>query len=177
MQNLHRALLTNWKIRYSNLYNQLFLIFEVPMRHLILACSLALASLWAHAEIIDIDKAELDKLIKSGVPVVDIRTQAEWEDTGIVNGSKLLTFYDERGRVDPAAWLEKLAPIAKPDQPVIVICRSGNRTKDVSQLLSQQAGYTKVYNVKSGIKGWIKEGGAVVPATQSIAACRTAKTC
>jgi two-component system CheB/CheR fusion protein len=78
--------------------------------------------------------------------------------------------------VGPAAWLEKLAPIAKPDQPVIVICRSGNRTKDVSQLLSQQAGYTKVYNVKSGIKGWIKEGGAVVPATQSIAACRTAKT-
>ena len=47
------------------------------MRHLILACSLALASLLAHAEIIDIDKAELDKLIKSGVPVVDIRTQAE----------------------------------------------------------------------------------------------------
>ena len=111
------------------------------------------------------------------MPVVDIWTQAEWEDTGIVNGSKLLTFYDERGRVDPAAWLEKLAPIAKPDQPVIVICRSGNRTKDVSQLLSQQAGYTKVYNVKSGIKGWIKEGGVVVPATQSIAACRTAKTC
>ena len=28
-----------------------------------------------------------------------------------------------------------------------------------------------------GIKGWIKEGGAVVPAAQSIAACRTAKTC
>jgi hypothetical protein len=34
------------------------------MRHLIVACSLALATLGAHAEVIDIDNAELDKLIK-----------------------------------------------------------------------------------------------------------------
>jgi len=147
------------------------------MRHLILACSLALCTLFAHAEVIDIDNAEFDKLIKSGVRVVDIRLQSEWEETGIVNGSQLLTFFDERGRADAPAWLEKLAPIVKPEQPVIVICRSGNRTKAVSQFLSQQAGYAKVYNVKAGIKGWIKDGGAVVPATQSIAACRDAKTC
>ena len=60
---------------------------------------------------------------------------------------------------------------------MVVICRSGNRTKPVSQFLSQQAGYAKVYNVKSGIKGWLSDKGAVVPATQSIAACHAAKTC
>jgi len=147
------------------------------MRQLILACSLALVTLFAHAEVIDIDNAEFDKLIKNGVPVIDIRLQSEWEETGIVSGSKLLTFFDERGKVDAPAWLNKVSPIAKPDQPVIVICRSGNRTKAVSQFLSQQAGYTTVYNVKSGIKGWIKDGGAMVPASQSIAACRNAKTC
>lgn len=147
------------------------------MRHLILACSLALATLVAHAEVIDIDNAELDKLMKKGVPVVDIRLQSEWEETGIVSGSKLLTFFDERGKVDAPAWLNKVTPIARADQPVIVICRTGNRTRAVSQFLSQQAGYSTVYNVKSGIKGWIKEGGAVVPASQSIAACRSAKTC
>ena len=147
------------------------------MRHLILTCCLALSALLAHAEIIDVDNAELDKLMKSGVPVVDIRLQSEWEETGIVGGSKLLTFFDERGKADPAAWLEKVKPIAKPNEPLIVICRSGNRTKAVSQFLSQQAGYTKVYNVKQGIKGWIANGGPVAPATQSIAACRSAKTC
>lgn len=147
------------------------------MRHLILACSLAMATLFAHAEVIDIDNAELDKLLKSGVPIVDIRLQSEWEETGIVSGSKLLTFFNERGKADPAGWLEKLSPIAKPGQPVIVICRSGNRTRAVSQFLSQQAGYTTVYNVKTGIKGWLKDGGAVVPAAQSIAACHSAKTC
>lgn len=147
------------------------------MRHLLLACSFALVSLFAHAEVIDIDKAQLEKLVKSGVPLIDIRTQPEWEDTGIISGSKLLTFFDDSGRADPPSWLAKVSPVAKPDQPVIIICRSGARTKAVSKFLSQQAGYRTVYNVKTGIKGWLNEGGAVVPASQSIAACRSAKTC
>jgi len=146
------------------------------MRRLLLACLIATTG-FAHAEIIDIDNAQLDKLSKSGVPVIDIRLQSEWEETGIVSGSKLLTFFDEKGRSDTAGWLEKLKPIAQPNQPVVVICRSGNRTRPVSQFLSQQAGYTTVYNVKSGIKGWIASGAPVVPAKPSIGSCKAAKTC
>lgn len=146
------------------------------MRRLIFACLLAVSAL-ARGEVIDIDNAQLEKLTQSGVPVIDIRLQSEWEETGIVSGSKLLTFFDEKGRSDAAAWLEKVKPIAKPNEPVIVICRSGNRTKPVSQFLSQQAGYTTVYNVKSGIKGWIAAGGPVSPAASSIASCKAAKTC
>ncbi|MBL8420907.1 MAG: rhodanese-like domain-containing protein [Dechloromonas sp.] len=147
------------------------------MRQFLLFSGLALCALLARAEVINIDNAELAQLVKSGVTVIDIRTQPEWEETGIVSGSKLLTYFDERGRADPAAWLEKLKPMARPGDPVVVICRSGNRTKPVSQLLAQQAGYAKVYNVKNGIKGWTAGGGAVVPAAQSIAACRAEKTC
>lgn len=144
---------------------------------LLLACLLLLALPAARADVIDIDNGQLDKLLKSGVPIIDIRLPAEWEETGIVAGSKLLTFFDERGRADAAGWLDKVKPIAKPNEPVIVICRSGNRTKPVSQFLSQQAGYATVYNVKNGIKGWIAAGAPVVPASQSIAACKAAKTC
>lgn len=147
------------------------------MRRFLLFCCLALAAVVARAEVIDIDNAELAQLMKSGVTVIDIRTQPEWDETGILPGSKLLTFFDERGRADPAAWLEKLKPLAQPGDPVVVICRSGNRTKPVSQLLSQQAGYAKVYNVKSGIKGWLNDKGAVVPAKQTIATCNPGKTC
>jgi len=158
-------------------YNQQILIEETAMRETIAFCCLALAVLAARAEVIDIDNAELARLMKSGITVIDIRTQPEWEETGILPDSKLLTFFDERGKADPAAWLAKVKPLASPDQPVIVICRSGNRTKPVSQFLSQQAGYAKVYNVKSGLKGWLSDKGAVVAATQSIAACRATKTC
>ena len=147
------------------------------MRKLFLLALLSLSTLSVQAEVIDIDNAELSKLMTRGVPVIDIRTQPEWEETGIIAGSKLLTFFDERGRANPSDWLEKIKPIAKAGEPLIVICRSGNRTKAVSQFLSQQAGYAKVYNVRNGIKGWLKENGSTVPATQSIAACRIAKTC
>ena len=63
------------------------------------------------------------------------------------------------------------------DRPVVIICRSGNRTKAVSQFLSQQAGYAKVYNVRDGIKAWIKEGRPVTAAAPALAACRAAHNC
>ena len=147
------------------------------MRQFLLLCCLALSAVVARAEVIDIDNAELAQLMKSGVPVIDIRTQPEWEETGIVAGSRLLTFYDERGRADPAAWLDKVKPFAKPGDPVVVICRIGNRTKAVSQFLAKQAGYATVYNVRDGIKGWLKERNPLTPAAPALAACRANRTC
>ncbi|MGE5470455.1 MAG: rhodanese-like domain-containing protein [Bacteroidota bacterium] len=147
------------------------------MRHLLLGCCLALCALLARADIVDIEQAELGRLLQSGVPLVDVRTQPEWEETGIIGGSRLLTFFDERGRHDEAAWLEKLKPIAKANQPVILICRSGKRSLAVSRFLTEQAGYTRVYNVKNGIQGWIAGGGSVAPAARSIAACRGGQAC
>ena len=147
------------------------------MRQRLLAALLACATLSAHAEVIDIDNTQLDKLVKSGVPVIDIRLQQEWEETGIVAGSKLLTFFDAQGKYDAAGWLGKVKSVSKPNEPIVVICRTGNRTKPVSQFLSQQAGYATVYNVKNGIKGWISAGGPVSPAQLSIAACKAEKTC
>jgi len=147
------------------------------MRSLLILVALLLASLAAQAEIIDVDNAEFARLMAAGVPVIDIRTAAEWEETGIVAGSRLITFFDERGQADPAAWLDKARAVAQPGEPVLIICRSGNRTRAVSRFLSQQAGYAKVYNVRDGIKSWIKESRPLTPAAQTLAACRADKTC
>lgn len=117
----------------------------------------------AHAEVVNIDNAELARLTASGVPLIDIRTENEWKSTGVIAGSKLLTFFDERGQANPAQWLEKARAIARPDQPVILICRSGNRTREASRFLSEQAGYKKVYNVSKGVGGWVSEGKTLVP--------------
>jgi len=43
------------------------------MRQFLLTCSLALCSLFVQAEVIDIDNAQLAKLMQDGVPVIDIR--------------------------------------------------------------------------------------------------------
>lgn len=147
------------------------------MRALLTAALLVLIAMPTRAEVIDIDNAELDRLLKSGTKLIDIRTRPEWEDTGIITGSHLLTFFDERGRYDAAQWLNQVSQIAKRDEAVIVLCRTGNRTRPVSRLLSEQAGYTRVYNVRSGIKAWIANGLPLKPAQAAIVSCQAAKTC
>jgi len=145
-------------------------------RFLITFCCLIVA-FGVRAEIIDINSAELAKLTARGIPLIDVRTAAEWEQTGVVPGSHLLAFFDERGKSDPAVFLERAKAIAKPGDPVIVICRSGNRTKTVSKFLSQEAKYAKVYNVKDGFLAWANEGRPIASAAPTLASCRKAKLC
>lgn len=131
----------------------------------------------AHAAVIDLSPAELEQLIAKGVPVIDIRTAPEWAETGVVQGSHLLTFFDERGAANPANWLAKAQQFTRPDAPVILICRSGNRTRDAGRFLSERAGFKTVYHVKGGIKAWAAERRPTVAAQPILAACKAANTC
>ena len=147
------------------------------MRTLLVLVFLFSPALSARAEVAHIGSAEVAKLIAAGVPVIDIRTKPEWDETGIVPGSHPLTFFDEKGDADPAAWLKLARTIAQPGSPVVLICRSGNRTEQVSRFLSEKAGYAKVYNAKDGIREWIKEGRPVVSVAPALASCKAARTC
>ena len=133
------------------------------MSKLLAALCLLLLPLAALGNVTDIDSAELARLQAAGVPVIDIRTPGEWKETGVLPGSHPLMFFDEKGNYDAAAFVSRLNAIARPGEPVIVICRSGNRTKEVSRFLSQKAGYTTVYNAKDGIRAWMKEARPVSP--------------
>ncbi|WP_456379841.1 rhodanese-like domain-containing protein [Thiolapillus sp.] len=130
--------------------------------HRLLFLLLFLLPFSAVSAVTNIDNAELEKLISKGVPVIDIRRAEEWRQTGVVEGSHLITFFDKRGNYNVRAWLEKLAPIAGKDQPFILICRTGNRTGTVGNFLDRKLGYTKVYNVQRGIVDWIAKGKPVV---------------
>lgn len=140
-------------------------------------CFLLLAGAQAWADVVDVDVAELTRLSARGVPVIDIRTPDEWKDTGLVPGSHPLMFYDEKGRSDPAAWIAKATALAKPGEPVVLICRSGNRSKTAADYLSQKAGFAKVYNVKGGVQAWTKAGWTTVPAAPVVAGCKAANSC
>lgn len=147
------------------------------MRRLVLLALSLLVAGTLHAEVIDIDTTELARLQAAGVAVVDVRTAPEWEQTGVVPGSHLLTFFDAHGAAEPDQWLRKLRAIAPPDQPVVVICRSGRRSSAVSRFLSGQAGYVTVYNVDHGINAWLGEKRPVVATGAAASRCDRASTC
>jgi len=124
---------------------------------LLLSCLLGACS---EAPYTDVDNKGLLDLLKRGAPLFDVRRPGEWHETGVVAGSRLLTYVDEYNRLMPG-FLETLAAEVDRQEPLILICRTGTRTAMLARKLTLKMGYTRVYNVREGITGWIGEGRAV----------------
>jgi len=109
----------------------------------------------------NIDNEKLKELLARGVPIVDIRRDDEWRQTGVIKGSKLITAFNGRGQFEQP-FIPAFKKTADLEDEVILICRTGSRSSVLSQALADQVGYKKVYNVTDGITKWIKDGNAVV---------------
>ena len=116
----------------------------------------------ARAETVTIDNATLARLAASGVAVIDVRTEKEWKETGVIPGSRLITYFDANGNSNPAQWLERVKAVSAPGQLVALVCRSGRRSAAATQFLAGQAGYKTVYNVGQGLNGWVAEGRPLI---------------
>lgn len=128
-----------------------------------LACLFA-ARLFAN-ELGQVTAEELLALQQNGnALVVDVRTAPEWQATGVIANSQKLESFDSNGHFDQEKWLADLEKLkASPDQPVILVCRSGNRSGKIGQLLTEQLGMKNVYHLSNGIQSWIKAGHPVKP--------------
>jgi len=132
------------------------------MSRLLALLFILLASGTLRAGVSNIDNDELMRLIAQGVPVIDVRRPEEWAQTGVVEGSHLLTFFDKQGHYDLDKWMAELSRIAGPGDPFVLICRTGNRTRTISRFLDQKLNYHRVNNVSRGITHWIRQGHTTV---------------
>ncbi|MGZ8242682.1 rhodanese-like domain-containing protein [Methylomagnum sp.] len=126
------------------------------MKKITLTLVLLMSSLVACArDVVNLTPDQLQAMQAQGALVVDVRTPEEWDKGGLIPGSKGLTYFDANGGYDKDAWLKRLKPLlASPEQPVILVCRSGHRSATVGKMLVDEAGYPKVYQLENGIKGW-----------------------
>ena len=99
-------------------------------------------------------------MLEQGMPIYDVRRPDEWRQTGVIKNSRLLTFVDGSGRVKPD-FLDKFTSAVGKNDPVILICRTGNRTSSLARHLVEKMGYTQIYNVHDGITRWISEVNSV----------------
>ena len=81
------------------------------LRSILVVAALVIASELLRAEVTKVDVATLEQLREAGVPVIDIRTPEEWNHTGVIDGSHLLTSADAGGRYDIDEWASRLAAI------------------------------------------------------------------
>ena len=105
-----------------------------------------------------IDKPATVEFIKNPkMKIIDIRTEGEWVQIGVIKNSILLTFFDEHGGVNTDLFLEELNKVVDRDEEFAIICNTGSRTKLVSNYLGKKLDY-KVVNLVGGITKLLKDG-------------------
>ena len=121
------------------------------MKKIFLVLAIAL-SLFAEVKTLNVTPA----LVNSHIKIIDIRTNSEWIQTGIVKNSIPITFFDSQGGYDVDKFMNQLSKHVNKNEEFALICRTGNRTTAVSDYLGK-IGY-KVINLKGGIKSLMQQG-------------------
>ena len=85
--------------------------------------------------------------------LLDVRTQAEWEQDGHLENATLIPHTELESR-------DGELPSDK-DALILLYCRSGNRSQDAAQTLLDM-GFTNLMELETGINGWKNAGLPVV---------------
>ena len=97
------------------------------------------------------DAAECLRLIQDeNAQLIDVREQKEW-DAFHVRGSTHL----------PMSTVNDWYPDLDKDRPLLLLCRSGQRSQRIAEALWGRAAMTNVINVDGGIEAWIADGNEV----------------
>ncbi len=89
----------------------------------------------------EITLEEMQKLIKNGAIVIDVRSMQEYNE-GHVDGAILIPEYE---------IAQKIENKVGKDEQIVLYCSSGNRSRRAKKKL-EEMGYKNVYNLKDG---WI----------------------
>jgi len=102
---------------------------------------------------VDINEKQAKELIDKSSPfILDVRTEKEYR-LGHLEDAVLIPVNQLRNR-----WTEIKQP---KDKEILVYCYSGQRSHSAAWFLVEH-GFTKVYNLKSGIIAWYKAGYPIV---------------
>ncbi|CAM2919351.1 thiosulfate sulfurtransferase [Campylobacter hyointestinalis] len=116
------------------------------MKKVLLILTVLCVQMFAKFETIEVDQNTIND---QNIQIIDVRTPAEWEQTGVLNGAILVTYRNSDGSINPN-FVNKVKSKIDPNKKVAVICRSGARSKAASTLLDE-----------NGVDGVINLGGGM----------------
>ena len=112
----------------------------------------------AQAQDIEIEVAQLKNLLGNNAVLVDIRREEEWKQTGVIFGSMLSTFFNKDGTTNINVFLSDLRENVSAEQTILLICRTGRRTKVATKFMLSNTEFKEVFSVIGGITEWKKQG-------------------
>jgi rhodanese-related sulfurtransferase len=88
-------------------------------------------------------------LTEKSPAIIDVRSQAEYDKDGYIEGATLIPFPE---------FLDNLGQLpAEQDAPILVYCASGHRGA-MAMMALRMLGYTEVYNLNGGLGAWKAAG-------------------
>ena len=105
-----------------------------------------LTRLFGRPPVPEIAPAEAHARQQRGALVIDVREPHEW-NAGHIPGARLV----------PLAELPQRLTEFDPNQEIVLVCRSGNRSAQATLML-QRAGFTRVANLAGGMIAWTRAG-------------------
>ncbi len=109
----------------------------------------------AYSDVISINNQKLDELLKKGIPIIDVRTEKEWNKTGIIKNSFLVSMINKRGRYSFSDWMKRFSDINLKNNSAILICAVGGRSLYLAKMIQSVTDDLRIYNVEKGIHDWI----------------------
>jgi len=94
----------------------------------------------------EVDVARAYEMHTQGALLLDVRTQDEWAE-GHIAGSLLIPLDDLPDRLNELPR----------DEDIVVVCRSGNRSKEGTAIL-RDAGFDRLTCMTGGIQAWVAAG-------------------
>ncbi len=94
----------------------------------------------------------MDKITKKeGLTLLDVRRPTEWAQTGVIPGSIMIEMGTLPRELQAGLNL-------KDEEPIIVVCRTGNRSSNGVKYLIEHLGINAI-NLEGGIVSWHQKGG------------------
>jgi len=95
----------------------------------------------------DVTPKTVEELRETGaIAIIDVREPSEYAE-GRIPGATLIPLGELANRTDEVPT----------DLPVVMVCRSGNRSGQAVQIL-QKAGFTNIHNMTGGMIAWGQAG-------------------
>jgi rhodanese-related sulfurtransferase len=95
----------------------------------------------------------------SGKPIfIDVHTPEEFMFVGHAEMARNIPLAAQSRQFPmrlPPDFVSRVKQVAKPDDTLLVMCRSGNRSAQTVNLLAE-VGFRNVYNIMDGMEGWIE---------------------
>jgi len=109
----------------------------------------------------DISSSTAYKMQQKGALLIDVRTKVEYKESRAKDSINIPIFKDQNGkRVFNKTFLNEVYQASNKNlnKKILLICRSGSRTKVASNILAQQ-GFKDIYNIQYGFQyDWLKVG-------------------